>query len=83
MLCTKISDKRTEKTIIRNFWDLNEGEFFISKNDHLCVKVTDTCFLDFNNLPTLYDWYVNNLAIKEILDIDPVDVTISVEIKND
>lgn len=82
MLCTKISDKRTKKTIIRDFGDLNEGEFFISKNDHLCVKVTDTYFLDFNNLTTLYDWDFYNIGIKENLDIDQVDVTISVEIKN-
>lgn len=82
MLCTKISDKRTKKTIIRDFEDLNEGEFFISKNDRLCVKVTDTYFLDFNNLTTLYDWDFYNMGIKENLDIDQVDVTISVEIKN-
>lgn len=82
MLRTKISDKRTKKTIIKNFWDLKEGDFFISKNDHLCEKVTDTCFLDFNNLTTLYDWYVYNIGIKENLDIDQVDITISVEIKN-
>ena len=82
MLHTKISDKRPKKTIVRNFPDLNEGEFFISKNDNLCVKVTDTCFLNFNNLTTLYDWYIYNIGIKENLDIDQVDITISVEIKN-
>ena len=53
MLRTKISDERPKKTIVRNFPDLNEGEFFISKNDHLCVKVTNTCFLDFNNFTSL------------------------------
>ena len=82
MLCTKISDKRTKKNIIRDFEDLDEGEFFISKYDHLCVKVTDAYFLDFNNLTTLYDWDFYNMGIKENLDIDQVDVTISVEIKD-
>ena len=82
MLCTKISDKRTKKNIIRDFEDLDEGEFFISRHDHLCVKVTDTYFLDFNNLTTLYDWDFYDIGIKENLDIDQVDVTISVEIKD-
>lgn len=82
MLRTKISDKRAKNTIVRKFPDLKEGEFFISKNDSLCVKVTDTCFLNFNNLTTLYNWYDYSIGIKENLDIDQVDVTISVEIKN-
>lgn len=82
MLCTKFFDKRTKKTIVRDFEDLNKGEFFISKYDHLCVKVADTYFLDFNDLTTLYDWTFYNVGVRENIDVDQVDISISVEIKN-
>lgn len=81
MLCTKFADKRTEKIVIRQFEDLDEGEFFISKNDHLCVKISDFYFWDFNN-STANEWDCYNFEIKENIDIDQVDITISVEIKD-
>ena len=81
MLCTKFSDKRTEKIVIRQFEELEEGEFFIQKNGHFCVKISDSRFWDFFTSST-DDWDCYNLEIKENIDIDQVDVTVSVEIKD-